>query len=140
VPRVRTLMDVDRSLPMLSRRQAIWSARFPISSELADEIGDLPIKIRPYIRAMLKLGDERMAELATRFQVSTARLYDVRMRVCEYLGHDSELVRQLYPKFAVQSSIDREPRCAKCGLRGHLTPLCDLPGIDHYASRRYSCD
>ncbi len=140
MPKVRTLTDVDRSLPTLTQKNVFWAARFPLPRELAEELGDLPTKVRPYVRGMLKMGDERMAELASRFGVSKGRLYDVRMRVCEFLGHDSELVRVLYPKFSAQSSIDREPKCEKCGLRGHITMLCDLPDIDHFASRHKDWD
>lgn len=134
---VRTLEDVERSVPSMSVAAVAWARNCALPRDCREEVKDLPCKVRPYVRAMVRFGEDRLGELSKKLGVSRSRLYDLRMRVCEYLGHDSELVKVLYPKFSAQISIDHEPRCNKCMLRGHTSEACDLPGIDYYASRRY---
>lgn len=134
---MKTLEDTERQLPHLEHRHVVWSSRHQLPPEVAEELGDLPCKMRPYVRAMIKVGEKKLGELAKKIKVSKDTLYDVRLRTCEYLGHQSPLVRMLYPKFAAFASIDDERRCGRCGLRGHGSEFCDLPGIDFYASRRY---
>jgi len=121
----------------MEHRLAVWSARHRLPAEAVEELEDLPCKMRPYVRAMIRSGEGKLCELAKKIKVSKDVLYDVRLRTCQYLGHKSPLVRLLYPKFAAFGSIDEEKRCARCGLRGHEASNCDLPGIDFYASRRY---
>jgi hypothetical protein len=101
------------------------------------EVKELPPRLQVFAKALLKGHDKAIEKVAKTLGVTRKKLVNVRREICWRMGRDSALALALNPRMAKAFRTSIEPRCEKCGLRGHVVKECDLPGIEYFASRRF---